>query len=72
MIRQYAKIVKENSVRRRGMEISKSLMDDMFDSSVDISAAVENARKQLSDISLGQTHIWMDANELACEYHYLP
>ena len=65
MIRQYAKIVKENSVRRRGMEISKSLMDDMFDSSVDIGAAVENARKQLSDISLGQTHIWMDANELA-------
>ena len=47
------------------MEISKSLMDDMFDSSVDIGAAVENARKQLSDISLGQTHIWMDANELA-------
>ena len=27
------------------MEISKSLMDDMFDSSVDIGAAVENARK---------------------------
>ena len=65
MAKQYTDIVKENSARRRVLEIVRSLTDDMIDTSVDIDLSVENARKQLAGIGNNKRHPWLNATELA-------
>lgn len=49
----YAKIIKEKSVRRQGYVISRKISDDVIDPSKDVITSLDSAASQITDILLG-------------------
>lgn len=65
MIKAYSAIVRENTIRRRVYDIARSMSDDSIDTTTDITASIESAKKQLADIGMGQRSGWMTSSDLA-------